>query len=74
MLVLTRKKQEVIQIGDNVFVKVLKVGNNSVKIGIAAPEDVRVLRAELSDEKSTFAKESEIEIESSTNIALSAVI
>ena len=74
MLVLTRKKQETIQIGDNIFIKVLKVGQNSVKIGIAAPEDVRVLRAELSDEKATFAKESQVETDQSINIALSAVI
>jgi len=49
MLVLTRKKQEVIQIGDSVFIKVLKIGSNSVKIGVDAPADVRVLRAEVCD-------------------------
>lgn len=47
MLVLTRKRSEKIHIGDNIVIKVIKSGRNSVKIGIEAPDDVRVLRAEL---------------------------
>ena len=47
MLVLTRKTSERIHIGDNVVVKVIRLGRNTVKIGIEAPEHVRVLRAEL---------------------------
>lgn len=49
MLVLTRKRSEMIQIGDNIFVKVIRTGKNCVKIGIEAPADVRVLRAELAE-------------------------
>lgn len=49
MLVLTRKKSEMIQIGDNVVIKVIHMGKNTVKIGIEAPDEVRVLRAELCD-------------------------
>lgn len=51
MLVLTRKRSQMIRIGDDVVVKVIKTGQNSVKIGIEAPEHVRVLRAELCDER-----------------------
>lgn len=47
MLVLSRKTQERIQIGDNVVVTVLRVKGNMVRIGIEAPRDVRVMRAEL---------------------------
>lgn len=47
MLVLTRKRSEMIQIGENIFVKVIQTGHSTVKIGIEAPADVRVLRAEL---------------------------
>jgi carbon storage regulator len=47
MLVLTRKKSEMIRIGDNVVIKVISTGNGKVKIGIEAPNDVRVVRAEL---------------------------
>ncbi len=47
MLVLTRKKSEMIRIGDSVVIKVISTGNGKVKIGIEAPNDVRVVRAEL---------------------------
>lgn len=52
MLVLTRKRTEMIQIGENIFVKVIQTGRSTVKIGVEAPSDVRVLRGELvADEK-----------------------
>jgi carbon storage regulator len=47
MLVLSRKKSEMIHIGGEIIVKVIQTGRSSVKIGIEAPENVRVLRAEL---------------------------
>lgn len=47
MLVLTRKRTEMIQIGENIFVKVIQTGRSTVKIGIEAPSEVRVLRGEL---------------------------
>ena len=47
MLVLTRKRSEMIQIGENVMIKVIQTGRSVVKIGIEAPDDVRVIRAEL---------------------------
>jgi carbon storage regulator CsrA len=47
MLVLTRKIDEQIVIGDNIKITVIKVRNNQVRLGISAPRDVRVLRGEL---------------------------
>ena len=47
MLVLTRKSQEQIQIGNNITISVLRIKGNSVRIGIEAPRDVRIVRAEL---------------------------
>lgn len=47
MLVLTRKSSEQIFIGDEVVVTILKVQGHTVRIGIEAPKNVRVLRAEL---------------------------
>ena len=47
MLVLTRKVDECINIGDNVVVKVLGVEGMQVKLGIEAPRHVRVLRQEI---------------------------
>jgi carbon storage regulator CsrA len=40
---------ERIQIGDNVVVTVLEIRGNKVRIGIAAPEKVRVVRSELKE-------------------------
>ena len=51
MLVLTRKAAETIRIGDDIVIKVIKTGSGTVKIGIEAPADVRVMRGELIEEK-----------------------
>jgi len=47
MLVLTRKLQERICIGNDITVTVLRVKGQQVRIGIEAPRDVRVVRGEL---------------------------
>ncbi|MFT5525377.1 MAG: carbon storage regulator, partial [Pirellulaceae bacterium] len=47
MLVLSRKTQEEIVIGDVIKVTVLKVKGSTVKLGIEAPKDLRVRRSEL---------------------------
>ena len=47
MLVLSRKLQQEILIGENIKVTVLKVKGNTVRLGIEAPRSVRVLRGEL---------------------------
>jgi len=47
MLVLTRKVGEEIVIGNNIRITVVEVGPGRVKIGIAAPRDVRIDRDEI---------------------------
>ena len=47
MLVLSRKTRQQILIGDNITVTILLVKGQVVRVGIEAPRDVRVLRAEL---------------------------
>jgi carbon storage regulator len=47
MLVLTRKIDQGIVISGNIYVRVLGVERDRVKIGISAPMDVSVLRQEL---------------------------
>ena len=47
MLVLGRKTNESIQVGDDVKVTVIKVGKDRVQIGIEAPSSKRILRCEL---------------------------
>lgn len=47
MLVLTRKHQEKIRIGDNITITILKTKGKAVRIGIEAPNDIAVVRGEL---------------------------
>ncbi len=49
MLVLSRKKNQVIHIGNCVEVKVLSMKGGRVQIGIVAPQDVRIVRSEIDD-------------------------
>ena len=47
MLVLSRKQDQTIHIGDGIVIHICQVKRNTVRIGIEAPDDVRVLRGEL---------------------------
>lgn len=47
MLVLTRRRNQSIVIGDGVVVTVLEVRGDQVKLGITAPREVAVYRDEL---------------------------
>lgn len=47
MLVLTRKLEEQIRIGDDITISILRVKGNTVRVGIEAPRAVRVVRGEL---------------------------
>ena len=46
MLVLTRKANEEIMIGDNIIVNVVKVSGGKIKFGITAPPEVSIKREE----------------------------
>jgi carbon storage regulator len=56
MLVLTRKPQEKIRIGDGITITVIKTKGSGVRLGIEAPADVPVLRGELLAARDSFAK------------------
>lgn len=47
MLILTRRINEEVMIGDDIKIRILGVKGNQVRIGIAAPEDVSVHREEI---------------------------
>ena len=49
MLVLTRRKNESIVIGDNIVVMVVGIQGDKVRLGIQAPKDVAVNRREVYD-------------------------
>ena len=47
MLVLSRKMNESIVIGDNIVIKVVEIHGNRVRLGIEAPADIVVNRGEV---------------------------
>ncbi|KMY29177.1 carbon storage regulator CsrA [Lysinibacillus xylanilyticus] len=47
MLVLSRKKDESIMIGDHIEIKILAVEGEQIKLGIVAPKTVKVHRSEV---------------------------
>ena len=63
MLVLSRKKNETIIIDGRIKVEILKIKGNTIRLGITAPRDMKVLRGELSP----FEVEMEMEIGDNKN-------
>jgi len=64
MLVLSRKLNQEIQIGENITVTVLKVKGNTVRLGIKAPREIHVVRGEIPKKSEVVGK---LASESDTN-------
>jgi len=47
MLVLARKLNESIVVGDNITIKVISIDKGVVKLGIEAPKEISIVRNEL---------------------------
>jgi len=47
MLVLTRRTDEIVKIGDDIEVKIVDIRGNRVRLGIAAPSGTKIMRTEL---------------------------
>jgi carbon storage regulator len=47
MLVLTRRADEGIVIGDDIMIKVISIDEGRVRLGISAPADIVILRQEV---------------------------
>ena len=58
MLIITRKRDQKIKIGDDVWVTVTRVRNGQVALGIEAPPNTNVVRAELLGRDHRFDKPS----------------
>lgn len=51
MLVLSRKPAEKIYIGENIVITIVRIGPNTVRLGIDAPADIPIVRNELKRER-----------------------
>jgi carbon storage regulator len=67
MLVLTRKNNQSIMIGEDIEVKVLGVSGEKVRIGISAPDDVPVFREEVFDRIGAQSEDTPAGVGASTN-------
>ncbi|MFN4245537.1 MAG: carbon storage regulator CsrA [Brevinematia bacterium] len=50
MLVLSRKEEQSIMIGDSIEIKILSIKGDTVKIGISAPPELKIYRKEVFEE------------------------
>jgi len=55
MLVLSRKKSEVVRIGDHIAIMVVEIRGDKVRLGIEAPKEMPVHRSEIYDSIQTGA-------------------
>ncbi len=67
MLILSRKKDESIIIGDNIEISIVDIKGDHVKLGINAPKDVKVYRQEVYE---AILKENEAAVNSVTEFTL----
>lgn len=75
MLVLTRKHQEKIRIGNDITITILRTKGKAVRLGIEAPAEVPVIRGELSFDMAPAAFEQEgAELEVAENIVPAALV
>lgn len=65
MLILSRKEDESIVIGDNITVKIVSAEKGVVKIGIEAPKEVTILRSELVEAVENANREASVKVDDS---------
>lgn len=65
MLILSRKINESIMIGDNIEVKIISIDKGVVKLGIEAPASVSIMRNELLKEVHDSNKAASVHVDDS---------
>lgn len=74
MLVLARKAEESIQLGDDIVIKVISIDKGVVKLGIDAPKDVSIIRTELLEDVKDSNVASSKEVDNTLLTQLSSII
>jgi carbon storage regulator CsrA len=74
MLVLARKTDESIQLGDDIVLKVISIDKGVVKLGIDAPKDVNIIRSELLEDVKDSNVASSKEVDDTLVSQLSSII
>lgn len=74
MLVLSRKLDESIVIGEGIVVKVISVDKGVVKLGIDAPKHLSIVRSELLEDVKESNRAASKEIELSDLTSLGAIL
>lgn len=68
MLILSRKLEEAIWLGDNIKIKIMGIEKGTVKIGIDAPSNVTILREELKEAVADVNKQASIATDQLTEL------
>jgi len=74
MLVLARKLDESIVIGDNITIKVISIEKGIVKFGIDAPRDISIMRSELLEDVKEHNIAASKDVDANTLTKLSELI
>lgn len=66
MLILSRKQDDSVMIGDEIEIKVIAIDKNSVRLGFSAPESYVILRGELKEAIASANKQAAQDVDKST--------